>query len=197
MSSGNMQTEAQNETEAAQQAAQEAVSQARETAGHAVATIRAMDSARLAYLGCLTGVVAMTLIFDMASFTIATPDHAVSETVADAQRSLQAQMNSWAYSAFSSTVWGKLAWFSAVGGVGLMVWAAVKKSPHAWGPLAQVGLAALCTLCLMLLFFVGFPDLSAYSGASCSATLFGYWVPLLAAGAATFLSAKPFIGSPQ
>lgn len=193
MSSNNVQNSTQAETEAAREAAQQAVEQARETAGQAVATIKAMDATRLAYLGCLTAVVVCTLIFDMASFTIATPDHAVSETVAAAQRSLEARMNSWAYSAFTSALWGKLMWFSAVGGIGLMVWAAVKKSSAAWIPLAQVGCAAMATLCLLLLFFVGFPDLSAYSDASCSATLFGYWVPLLAAGGATFLSAKPLI----
>lgn len=184
---------AQTETESAQEAAQQAVAQARETAEQAAAAIRAMDPTRLAYLGCLTAVVIFTLIFDMASFTVATPDHAVSETVAQAQREMEARMNSWSYSAFTSTGWGKLMWSAALAGIGLMIWAAVRKSTLAWVPLAQIGLAGVATLCMLLLFFVGFPDLSAYSDASCSATLLGYWVPLLAAAAATCLAAKPFV----
>lgn len=193
MSSDNVQSSTQAETEAAQQAAQEAVAQARATAEQAVATIKAMDPTRLAYLGCLTTVVVFTLIFDMASFTVATPDHAVSETVAAAQRSLQARMNSWSYSAFTSTFWGKLMWFSALSGIGLTVWSAIRKSTAAWVPLAQIGLSGVSTLCLLLLFAVGFPDLSAYSDASCSATLFGYWVPLMTASGATFLATKPLV----
>ena len=178
------------EVEAAQDAAKQAAEQARETAEKAVATIKAMDSNRLAYLGLLAVVLVSTLIFDMASFSVGT-DYAVSETTAQAQREAEAKLNSWAYSAFSSSMWGKLMWVSALGGIGLLVWSAMTTSRLAWVPLALIGCAAMSTLCLLLLYVVGFPDLSAYSDASCSATLLGYWLPLIAASTATFFAAKP------
>ncbi len=188
---------AQADTQAAQEAAQQAVAQARETAERAVTSVRALDSGRLAYLGCLAVVVLFTLIFDMAAFRVGT-DYAVSETTAQAQRVAEAKLNSWAYSAFSSSLWGKLMWFSALGGLGLMIWSAMTRPSQAWVQLAFIGTAALSTLMLMLLYLVGFPDLSAYSDASCRATLLGYWVPLLAAAAATGLAAKPiFFPSPS
>ena len=182
-----------SDTQAAQEAAQQAVAQARETAHQAVETLKSLDSNQLVYLGCLTTIVIFTLIFDMASFSVGL-DVAVSETTAQAQREAEAKLNAWAYSAFTSTFWGKLMWVSAVGGIGLMIWGAIHKSRAAFFPLAQIGSAAFCTLCLLLLLAVGFPDLSAYDDASCSATLLGYWIPLLAACAATFFSVKPLLG---
>ena len=184
-------TNARAEAEAAQAAAQQALTQAQETAKQAVETIKMMSPERLAYLGCMVAVVVCMLVFDMASFAVATPDVAVSETVAAAQRSLEARMNSWSYSAFTSTLWGKLAWLSALSGIGLMIASAMGKLRAGWVPLALIGAAGLATLMMMLLFFVGFPDLSAYSDASCSATLLGYWVPLLAAAGGTAAAAKP------
>ena len=187
MSDGSIE---QPETEAARQAAQEAVGQARETTEQAIEAIKAMDAPRIGYLACLGTVALFTLIFNMASYSVGL-DVAVSETTAQAQRVAEAKLNAAALSAFTATTWGKLAWLSAVAGIGLVIWSAVTKSRLAWVPLAQVGLAGLATLVMMLLFFVGFPDLSAYDDASCSATLLGYWVPLFAAGGATFLAAKP------
>lgn len=179
-----------------QEAAREAMNQARETARDALTTIKAMDPLRLTYLGCLAVVVVSTLIFDIASFTVATPGKAVSETVAQAQRDAEALLNTNSISAFHAhRYWGRLMWFSALGGMVLLIWAVVKKSTLAWVPLAQVGLAGVATLCMLLLFAVGFPDLSAFSDASCSATLLGYWVPLLAAAGATFASVKPILGT--
>lgn len=197
MSSDSTQNATPTDTDVAQQAAQRAVLQARESATQAANAIRSLDSTRLGYLGCLAVVVVFTLLFDMASFTVATPDHAVSETVAQAQRDAQARLNSWSYSAFTSTGWGKLMWLSALCGVGIVIWSAVKKSAAAWVPLAQVGFAGATTLFMMLLFFVAFPDLSAYSDADSSATLLGYWLPLFAAAAATFLSLKPLLPERQ
>lgn len=178
------------EAEAAQEAAQKAVAQAQETAKQAVETIKMMSSERLAYLGCMAAVVACMLVFDMASFTVAS-DGPVSETVAAAQKALQARMNSWSYSAFTSTLWGKLAWGSAVTGIGLMITSAMGKIRAGWVPLALIGCAGLSTVLMLLLFFVGFPDLSASRDAGCSATLLGYWAPLLAAAGATVAAAKP------
>ena len=188
-----MSSETTNAAKTEAEAAQEAVTQARETATMAIETIRAMTSERIAYLGCLTAVVVFTLIFDMASFAVETPDVAVPETVAQAQREMEAKMNSWSYSVFSSSVWGKLTWFSALAGIGLTMTAAIKKLRAGWVPLATIGCAMMTTLLMMLLFFVGFPDLSAYSDASCSATMLGYWVPLLAAIGATSAAVKPIL----
>ena len=183
-----------HETEAAKQAAQQAVEQARQTAEQAAATIRAMDATRLGYIGCLVAVVVFTLVVDMASFSVGV-DYAVSETTAQAQREMEAKLNSWSYSAFSSCMWGKLMWLSAVGGIGLLMWSAMTKSKLAWVPLAMIGTGAICSLCLMLIFFVGFPDFSEYHDTTCSATLFGYWIPLLCSIAATYLAAKPIFFS--
>ncbi|MEM8735770.1 MAG: hypothetical protein AAGG44_16185, partial [Planctomycetota bacterium] len=121
------------------------------------------------------------------------PGVAVSETVAQAQRDAEAKLNSWSYSAFTSSLWGKLAWLSALSGIGITIASAMGWLRTGWGPLAEVGCAALATVLLLLLFFVGFPDLSAYGDASCSATLLGYWIPLLAAGIATFAAVKPIL----
>ena len=52
------------------------------------------------------------------------------------------------------------------------------------------GCAALATVLMLLLFVVGFPDLSAYSDADVSATLLGYWLPLIAAATATGCSVQ-------
>lgn len=178
-----------DQTAAAREAADQALNQAREAANSAIASLKTLDCNRLIYLAALATFVVSTLIFDMASFSIGV-DHAVSETVAQAQRDLQARMNSWSYPIFTSTLWGKLAWLSAVGGVALVIVSASKGIRAAWIPLAEIGCAAICTLLLLLLFFVGFPDLSAYDDARCSATLFGYWLPFAAAAVATVTSAR-------
>jgi len=81
-------------------------------------------------------------------------------------------------------------WIAALGGACLVVYEAVNKTPAAWIPLAQIGCAVVATLLMMLLFVVGFPDLSAYSDANTTATLFGYWLPLAAASTATGCSIK-------
>lgn len=175
--------------EAAKETAEAAVQQAREVSKQIVTSVSHLDPIRLAYLGAMLLVVISTLIFNMASFSVGL-DVAVSETTAQAQRVVEAKLNSWSYSAFTSTLWGKLMWLAAVSGVGIMIYEATAKPAAAWVPLAQIGCAALTTLLMMLLFVVGFPDLSAYSDASTSATLFGYWLPLLAAGVATGCAVK-------
>ena len=178
---------------AAREAADQAIEQAKQVTGEAISSLKTLDQNRLIYLACLSVVAVATLIFNMASFSVGV-DYAVSETVADAQRSLQARMNSWSYSVFASTFWGKLAWISAVGGIALVIVGVTKKMRAAWLPLAEIGCAAVCTLMLLLLLFVGFPDLSAYDDAQCSATLLGYWLPFLASIAATIASARRLVG---
>ncbi len=165
---------------AAREASQQAAEQARELAADAVKTIKALDRPRMSYLAALAIVGIFTLVFDIASFRVG-QDGPVSETQAAAERAAQARLNSWSYSAFSSCMWGKLAWASAAFGVAVVLWSAMTKSSATWVPLAEIGSAAIATLLLLLLYFVAFPDLSAYDDASASATLLGYWVPLTAA----------------
>ncbi|MEM6471170.1 MAG: hypothetical protein AAF802_16540 [Planctomycetota bacterium] len=184
---------AATEAEAAQEVAQQAVVQARETAEQALDALKRTSASRLCYLGCMAGVVVSMLVFDVASFRVATPGIAVSETMADAQRTMEARLNSLSYSAFASTLWGKLAWLSAAAGFGLMVASAIGKARGGWVPLAIIGCGAFATLLLILVFFVGFPDLSAYADASCSATLFGYWLPLFASAVGTACAVKPIL----
>lgn len=186
-------TSPQTESEAAHEATELAVARARETATLAVSAISSMTTQHLTYLGCLTAFVVCTLVFDMAAFSVATPGVAVSETVAQAQREAEAKLNSWAYSAFTSSVWGKVASLSALAGIGLTMAWGLNKLRAGWVPLAFIGCAGMTTLMMLLLFFVGFPDLSAYSDASCSATLLGYWFPVFAAGAATFVAVRPLL----
>ena len=176
-----------DQTAAAREAADQALNQAKEAATTAVASLKTLDGRRMTYLGALATFLVLTLIFDMASFEVGV-DYAVSETVAQAQRDLQARMNSWSYSLFSSAVSGKIAWFSAAAGVGLVIWSVTQKSRAAWIPLAEIACGVICALAVLLLFFVGFPDLSAYEDARCSATVFGYWMPLVAAGTAAMVS---------
>ena len=179
---------------AAREAAEEAVRQAREVSEQVVTAVSLLDHRRQIYLGALAVVVVCTLVFDMASFSVGT-DYAVSETTAQAQRDTEAQLNSWAYSAFSSSAWGKLMWLSAVGGIATLIYGAVMKSSAAWVPLAQIGFAGLATLIMLLLFVVGFPDMSAYSDTETSATLLGYWIPLAAAGTATACSVQRLLAA--
>jgi len=181
-----------NETaanDAARQATEEAVNQAREVSSQVVTAVSGLDRLRLVYLSAMAVVVVSTLVFNMASFSVGL-DGPVSETVADAQRVAQAKLNSWSYSAFTSSMWGKLMWLSAIAGIGVLVYEAVSKATAGWVPLAQIGCAILSTLLLLLLFVVGFPDLSAYSDAETSATLLGYWLPLAASGTATACAVK-------
>ena len=175
--------------DAAKQATEDAVKQARELSSQVVTSVSGLDRLRLVYLSAMVVVVVSTLVFNMASFSVGL-DSAVSETVADAQRVAQAKLNSWSYSAFTSSMWGKLMWMSAVAGVGVLIYEAVTRASAAWIPLAQIGCAALTTLLLLLLFAVGFPDLSAYSDANTSATLLGYWVPFAASVTATVCAVK-------
>lgn len=187
-------TELNNPDAAAKEAAEEAVKQAREISEQVVTAVAHLDRQRQICLGALAIVVVSTLVFDMASFSIGT-DYAVSETTAQAQSNAEAKLNSWAYSAFASSVWGKLMWLSAVGGIATLVYGAVMKSSAAWVPLAQIGWAALATLLMLLLFATGFPDLSAYSDAETSATLLGYWIPLAAAATATACSVQRLLAA--
>ena len=156
MSTENTNAAARAEAEAAQEAAQQAVAQAQATAKKAVETIKLMSPERLVYLGCMAAAVVSMLIFDMASFSVSTPDVAVSETVAQAQREMEAKMNSWSYSAFTSTLWGKLAWMSAVAGTGLMIASAMGKLRAGWVPLAIIGCAGMTTVLMLLLLAEGF-----------------------------------------
>ncbi len=183
-----------DELEAARVAADQAIRQAKTAADSAMASLSTLDRPRLLYLGALSAFVGMTLLFDMASFSVGV-DYAVSETVAQAQRSLQARMNAWSYSLFASSFAGKLAWFSAVGGIGLVLWSAATKSRSGWIPLAEIACAGICALAVSLLLFVGFPDLSTYEDARCSATFLGYWMPLLATVTATVASVRRLYGS--
>ena len=182
-----------DELEAARVAADQAIRQAKTVADSAIVSLSTLDRPRLIYLCTLTAFVGMTLLFDMASFSVGV-DYAVSETVAQSQRSLQARMNAWSYSVFASSLAGKLAWLSAAGGIGLVLWSVVTKSRLAWIPLAEIACAGICALAVLLLFFVGFPDLSAYEDARCSATFLGYWTPLLASLTATFFSVRRLYG---
>ena len=81
-------------------------------------------------------------------------------------------------------------WLATLGGVATVVWAAITKSSSVWVPLAEVGCATVATLMMLLLLFVGFPDLSGYSDTATSATAIGYWLPLLGTSIATFLAGK-------
>lgn len=174
---------------AAKEAADEAVRQARQFSRQLAGTLSGLDRDRKIYLAALGLVVICTLIFDMASFSVRA-DHAVSETTAEAQRIAEAKLNSWSYSAFTSCFWGKLMWLSALAGIASLVYGAVTKSAAAWIPLSQIGFAGFATLLMMLIFLVGFPDLSAFDDAFSSATLLGYWLPLAACVAATVVAAR-------
>ncbi len=175
--------------EAARETTEAAVQQARDVSKQVIASVSALDPLRLTYLAAMAIVVVSSLVFNMASFSVGL-DGPVSETTAHAQRVAEAKLNSWSYSAFTSSLWGKLMWLSAVGGIGVLVYEAVAKKSAAWIPLAQIGCAATAVLMMLLLFIVGFPDLSAYADTSTSATLLGYWLPLLAAGVAAGCSIK-------
>ena len=190
----------QNEEElaAAKQAAEEAVDQAKEMAQDAIDKIRILDPPQLGYLGAMLVVVVFSLVFKMAAFDVGS-DHAVSETQAQAERNAEAWMNANSYTAFSSGFFGKLMWISALGGMGLLLWSTIAKFRAGWVPLAQLACAAFATLMLLLLYLIGFPDLGAANerfsaNFNTSATLLGFWIPLLAAGTATFLSGKRIFG---
>ena len=101
--------------DAAKEAAEAAVQQAHEVSKQVVASVSGLDPIRMTYLAAMSVVVVSTLIFNMASFSVGL-DVAVSETTAQAQRVAEAKLNSWSYSAFTSTIWGKLMWLSALGG---------------------------------------------------------------------------------
>ena len=174
---------------AAREASQQAAEQAKEISSHVATAIMGLDRPRLLYLVALAGVLISTLVFDMTAFTVDSGGP-VSETQAAAERFAQSRLNAAAYSAFASSVWGKLMWLATLGGITTIIWASTTKSASAWVPLVEVGCAATAALMMMLLWFVGFPDLSGYSDTQTHATLIGYWTPLFAAGCATLLAAK-------
>ncbi|MEM7454113.1 MAG: hypothetical protein AAF456_07130 [Planctomycetota bacterium] len=185
------------EIDAAKQAATEAVDQAKVLAQDAIDKIKILEPTQLGYLIALGIVVLFTLVFDIASFSVGSV-HAVSETVADAERSMEATLNANSYSAFASTFAGKLMWLCAVAGIGILIWSTVAKVRAGWIPLAQIGTAASTLVLMMFLFIAGFPDVGGLdslfvSNVDVDATLLGYWIPLFAAGTATALSAKRLI----
>lgn len=179
---------------AAREASQQAAEQAKEFASDAVDAIKGLDQPRLFYLSALIVVLASTLVFDMTSFSVDSGGP-VSETQAAAERFAQARLNAAAYSAFSSSLWGKFMWLAALGGVASVVWASVTKSADAWVPLAEVGCATVAALMMLLLWFVGFPDLSGYSDTTTHATMFGYWLPLVATCAAVAMAVKRILAA--
>lgn len=182
-------------TIAAKQAAEQATAQAKELAANATSAMKALEPKRMYYVMALGVVVLFTLVFAMPSFSVGSAGP-VSETQAMAERNVQATLNSWSYSAFSSTIWGKIMWLSALAGIAIVIWSAVKDTTAGWVPLAEVGCAAMAMLMLMLLYVVGFPSLPSYSEythVNVSATLFGYWIPLVAAGFATAMSVKRIV----
>ena len=182
-------------TAAAKEAAEHAAAQAKELASDAANAVKALEPSRLYYMIALGIVVVFTLIFAMPSFSVGSKGP-VSETQAQAERDSEKFLTSISYSAFRSSIWGKIMWLSAVAGIGIVIWAAMTKPSFGWVPLAEVGCAALATLMLLLLFFVGFPNLpnySDYTTINVSATLLGYWIPLCAAGFATVVSAKRIV----
>lgn len=179
---------------AAREASQKAAEQAKAFATDAVTAVKGLDQTRLYYLGTLAGVLVLSLVFDMASFTVDSGGP-VSETQAAAERFAQARLNAASFSVFASGVAGKLMWIATLGGIATVIWASVTKSAATWVPLAEVGCAAVAAMMMLLMWFVGFPDLSGYSDAATHATVFGYWLPLIGSSVATFLAAKRILAA--
>ena len=135
-----------NEAAAAKEAARQAAASAKQLAGSAAEKIMRLEPMQLAVAGLLSLVLATTFLFDMASFSVFS-DGAVTETQAAAERSLEARMNSWSYTALASSLTGKLMWLSALLGVGFILYPAFANRHSAWVPLAQV--ASYGRLCLL------------------------------------------------
>ena len=177
---------------AARAVSQQAAEQAKEFTLNAASAIQELDRPRRLYLVTLAVVMVVTLVFDMTAFTVDSGGP-VSETQAAAERFAQSRLNAAAYSAFSSSLWGKLMWLATLGGFATVVGSSTTKSTSPWVPLAEVGCAAVAAATMMLLWFVGFPDLSGYSDTFTRATLLGYWLPLVGTCSATVLAAKRIV----
>ena len=170
---------------------QEARQLARQWVGTILRTAQTLSLARRVFVVSLLAVSLCTLLFDMVAFRVATPGRAISETMADAQRTTEARLNALSYSAWDSSGWGKLMWVCSLAAIGVTAWSLYRST--VWVPLAEAGLAVAVTGQMLLLRVVGFPDLSAWPDATASATLLGYWLPLTCAVIACVCAILPLL----
>lgn len=86
---------------------------------------------------------------------------------------------------------GKLAFLGALAGVGILIWSASAKRRDPWVPLALAGSAGLATLGILITRLgTGGGGSNEMIKVSVDGTLFGWWLPFLAAAAATFVSVQ-------
>ncbi len=188
-------TSPSSDSDQAAAAAKEAAMQAKAKAGQAAQALRQLDGPNKIVAGALLVAAICALVFDMVSFEI-TSSKPVSPTMAAEMTRMEGMLNGAAYSAFSSTLWGKIMMLSAVGGVGLLIWSHLTKQRAGWVPLAIAGSAVLCLAMMLLIGLTGAPSdglfarNESYLRPDIDLTLLGYWLPLLAAGAAAAAGAK-------
>ena len=182
-------------SKAAKEAAQQAAAQAKETASEALKVFKGFDLYGKAYVIALLVMLLFILLFSIVSFEVRSSGP-VSETMAKDQTEFERRLNADTYSAARVLFWGQILFISGAAGIGIFVRCALTKQTAAWVPLAATGCAALCTLILMLLFFLGSPSrdffsiLPDYLEPDIDLTIFGYWIPLLCSFVATAVSVK-------
>lgn len=132
-----------------------------------------MDLHSQVYLGCMSAMVLLVLIFSTFKFSGTSIVGNVSHGV----------------SIFDMGIWGNLVFLGGVAGIGIFIWEKIASRKDAWIPLAVAGTAGLAVLCFLVIWSRtrGAGGNFSVEGAKYSAglTLLGFYLPLLCAIGAT------------
>ena len=129
------------------------------------------------YLGALGGVIVFGMLFNSVRF----PDP-------------EAYLKSVGHTSGRSPLAGAgnpgmLMMLTDLGGIGVYVWNLKSAAKPTWVPITLAGCAGVVLLMILVATMRG----SEIEGVKVSRTVLGFWVPLLAAGTATYASMKPIL----
>ena len=176
------------------QSAAAAKDAAKDFANNAGNFFQALDHKNKIYLIALAVTALCSLVFSAFTTTVETSGAAgglgalVGTTVGASNSNSPALLSLHHY---KGAFGGKLAFLGAVAGIGILIWSTIAKRKDAWVPLAVAGAACAATLGILL------TRLGMASGGgnelikvSINGTIFGWWVPLAGAVAATVVSVQ-------
>jgi len=158
-------------------AAARAVAQAKERLNEGVTHFKRLDRMGQLYLGALGGVIVFGMLFNSVRF----PDP-------------EAYLKSVGHTSGRSPLAGAgnpgmLMMLTDLGGIGVYVWNLKSAAKPTWVPITLAGCAGVVLLMILVATMRG----SEIEGVKVSRTVLGFWVPLLAAGTATYASMKPIL----
>ncbi len=161
---------------AAKEAAEKAAAQAKEAAANATKVFKTLDLHSQVYFGCMVGMLLLIIIFPAWSVSSSGPLGGGSSGA----------------SILKFNPWGPFILLCGIAGIGIFVWEKIASRKDTWIPLAIAGTAGFAALCFLITRFLSSGEGGTFSSelvkVSAGWTLFGFYLPFLAAIAATVMA---------